>query len=73
MMRMTSWAIAGLLFTVNLSAQEPANRVELREKTEKQLAAIADALDGVMGYVVVDIASGERFERMAQGIDGAAS
>jgi beta-lactamase class A len=66
MMRMTSWAIALLLLSaLNLTAQEPANRVELREKTEKQLAAIADGLDGVMGYVVVDIASGERFERMA--------
>lgn len=65
MMRRTCQAIAGVLLAVNLSAQEPANRVELREQTRKQLAAIADGLDGVMGYVVVDIASGERFERMA--------
>ena len=45
--------------------QEPAKRAELREKTDKQLTAIADDLDGVMGYVIVDIGSGERFERLA--------
>lgn len=65
MKRITSWAVAGLLLAANLAAQEPASRVELREKTQKQLDAIAENLDGVMGYVVVDIASGERFERMA--------
>ena len=65
MKRITCGAIAGLLLASNLAAQEPASRVELREKTQKQLDAIADNLDGVMGYVVVDIASGERFERMA--------
>ena len=47
------------------SAQEPAKRTELREKTEQKLTAIAEALDGVMGYVVVDLESGERFERLA--------
>lgn len=57
-------AIAVLLLSVSPAAQEPRSRVELREKTQKQLAAIADGLDGVMGYVIVDIASGERFERM---------
>ena len=46
-------------------AQESAKRTELREKTEKRLAAIASGLDGVMGYVIVDIESGERFERLA--------
>jgi beta-lactamase class A len=65
MKRIICWVLAGLLSAVHLSAQETASRVELREKTRNQLAAIADDLDGVMGYVVVDIASGERFERMA--------
>lgn len=46
------------------AAQEPEKRQQLREKTSKQLTAIADSLDGVMGYVVVDLESGERFERM---------
>ena len=45
-------------------AQEPARRQELRTKTQAQLTAIADSLDGVMGYVVVDLESGERFERL---------
>lgn len=61
---MACWAVA-LLLPLNLWAQDPATRVQLREQTAKQLAAIADGLDGVMGYVIVDIASGERFERMA--------
>lgn len=45
-------------------AQEPAKRSDLREKTKRQLSAIADGLDGVMGYIVVDIESGERLERL---------
>ena len=45
--------------------QEPEKRLELREKTQRQLTTIADGLDGVMGYVIVDVASGERFERLA--------
>lgn len=59
-------ALAAALATASLHAQqEPAKRVELREKTRTQLAAIAGGLDGVMGYVIVDIQSGERFERLA--------
>lgn len=59
-------AVAAALATASLHAQqEPAKRVELREKTRTQLAAIAGGLDGVMGYVIVDIQSGERFERLA--------
>ena len=46
------------------AAQEPAKRSELREKTQKQLTEIAERLDGVMGYVIVDLESGERFERL---------
>jgi beta-lactamase class A len=43
---------------------EPAKRAELRAATQKALDTIAGALDGVMGYVIVDISSGERFERL---------
>ena len=64
MTHITRLALAVLLLPVSLAAQEPASRVELREKTRTQLEAIADRLDGVMGYVIVDVASGERFERM---------
>lgn len=64
--RLAGAALAAALATASLHAQqEPAKRVELREKTRTQLAAIADGLDGVMGYVIVDIQSGERFERLA--------
>jgi beta-lactamase class A len=43
-----------------------AKRGELRAATQKALETIASSLDGVMGYVIVDIASGERFERLAR-------
>jgi beta-lactamase class A len=46
-------------------AQEPAKRTELREKTRERLANVADGLDGVMGYVIIDLESGERFERLS--------
>lgn len=49
---------------VLLQAPEPAKRAELRAKAGSRLEAIAGALDGVMGYVAVDLASGERFERL---------
>jgi beta-lactamase class A len=45
-------------------APDAAKRVELRARTAAQLEAAAAGLDGVMGYVVVDIQSGERFERL---------
>ena len=43
---------------------EPAKRLELRTSTQKTLDTIAGDLDGVMGFVIVDITSGERFERL---------
>lgn len=43
---------------------EPEKRLELRASTQKALDAIAGGLDGVMGFVIVDITSGERFERL---------
>lgn len=64
--RLAGAALAAALAAASLHAQqEPARRVELREKTRTQLASIADGLDGVMGYAIVDIQSGERFERLA--------
>lgn len=44
--------------------QTPAKSAELRDKTRKQLESIAAGVDGVMGYVVVDLESGDRFERL---------
>ena len=44
---------------------EPEKRIELRAATQKKLDAVAANLDGVMGYVILDITSGERFERLS--------
>jgi beta-lactamase class A len=60
--------LALLLPAAGVPAQEAAKRSELREKTGKRLESIAAALDGVMGYVVIDLESGERFERLPEEI-----
>jgi beta-lactamase class A len=66
MMTRLATLTAGLVvLAAMVSAQEPARRADLREQTRARLAAIAGDLDGVMGYVIVDLASGERFERSA--------
>jgi beta-lactamase class A len=54
--------LAGLALVVQ--APEGAKRAELRARTAAQLDAIAGGLNGVMGYVVVDLESGERFDRL---------
>lgn len=46
-------------------AGEQQKRAELRAKTEKQLQTIAERLDGVMGYLALDLESGEKFERLS--------
>jgi beta-lactamase class A len=51
--------------SVSGQTAETEKRLELRAATQKKLDAIATGLDGVMGYVIVDITSGERFERLA--------
>lgn len=43
----------------------PAKRDELKGKLQTRLDAVAQDLDGVMGFVAIDIESGERFERLA--------
>jgi beta-lactamase class A len=53
-----------LLLAASAGAQAP-KREELRAKLQKQLESIAQDLDGVMGYVALDIQSGERVERHA--------
>jgi beta-lactamase class A len=46
-------------------AQEAPKCAELRQKTAKQLESIAGGLDGVMGYAIIDLESGERFDRLS--------
>lgn len=60
---------AVLLSTAAAIAQSPpgppaAKAVELRDKLISQLSATATALDGVMGYSIVDLTSGDRIERL---------
>ena len=43
----------------------PAKAAQLRTKVETELRHIADAADGVVGYAIVDLTNGDRFERQA--------
>jgi beta-lactamase class A len=38
---------------------------ELRERVEDEIERLADDVDGVVGYAIVDLTNGERFERQA--------
>jgi beta-lactamase class A len=70
MTRLVPVACAMLVASVAIGAQSPAPAVntpkaaELREKLATQLTAIASGLDGVMGYSVVDLTTGDRIERL---------
>jgi beta-lactamase class A len=58
-------SVAFVLSAFNpLLAQTPPGKTELLDKTRQQLESIADRLNGVMGYVIVDLESGEGFERL---------
>ena len=62
------FAIGVVLVCVTAAAAQspaPAKRDELRAKLQTQLDAGAQDLDGVMGFVALDLESGERFERHA--------
>jgi beta-lactamase class A len=67
-MRKHAWtlAIAGLLL-LGLGAPARAQNAPLqaayRAKMQSQLSAVADHLNGVMGYVIKDLKTGESFER----------
>ena len=58
------------------AAQAPADSAkakELREKLTRDLDAIASKVDGVMGYSVVDLTTGERIERLPKEVFALAS
>jgi beta-lactamase class A len=59
-------AAAAVLCTIPAGAQESALADALRARFAGTLTAIAEAADGVVGYVVIDVASGERFARLEQ-------
>jgi beta-lactamase class A len=56
----------------SVHASTPQQRV-LRTKLEARLKAIADRVDGVMGYYVIDLTNGERFGQYEQEIFPTAS
>jgi beta-lactamase class A len=63
-------AAALLIASASPRAQAPspvvstAKTAELREKLVAQLTTIASGLDGVMGYTIVDLTTGDRLERL---------
>ena len=72
MIRWAPVACAILIANVAIAAQTPAptpaaataKAAELRDKLATQLTAIASGLDGVMGYSVIDLTTGDRIERL---------
>ncbi len=46
------------------SAGQSATLQDLREKTRAGLDQVARGLDGVMGYTIIDVTTGERFARL---------
>jgi beta-lactamase class A len=64
----TAVAVLGLLALTaasHASGQEPSTQQGFRDQFASRLEQIAAGLDGAMGYSVVDLTSGERFERLA--------
>jgi beta-lactamase class A len=43
----------------------PSKTAQLRAKVESEFRRLADAADGVVGYAIVDLTNGDRFERQA--------
>lgn len=56
-------ALMAVTLLGNQAADSPKRR-ELRASTQRTLDRIAGDLDGVMGFVMLDITTGERFERL---------
>ena len=60
--------------SVALSAQQPSpTAAELKAKFEQRLQEIAARVDGVMGYAVLDLTSGDRFGRLEREVFPTAS
>jgi beta-lactamase class A len=65
--RIARLAVAGLALLVGTggAAQDVTPQQALRDQFISRLEQVALGLDGVLGYAVVDLTSGERFERLA--------
>jgi len=62
------WALIAALAGAPVAAQSPTSTpksVELRANLVRRLEATAAALDGVMGYSIVDLTTGDRIEHLA--------
>jgi beta-lactamase class A len=68
--------VAALLSCAFLQAGRPgqdAKPAELRHVLERRLDAVVDSLDGVFGYAIVDLTSGERIEHLQDSVFPTAS
>jgi beta-lactamase class A len=73
-MRHVLAALAVVLSVTAASAQSPDSRLEeLRGKFTASLQRISSGLDGVMGYSIVDLTTGERFEHLPDAVLATAS
>jgi beta-lactamase class A len=66
-------AALGILLTCGTLAGQDAKPAALRHAFERRLSTITDSVDGVLGYTVVDIATGERVEHLPHEVFPAAS
>ena len=62
-----------LIAAPGVAARQDPKTASLRQSVERDLQAIAESLDGVMGYVALDLASGERIGRMEDAVFPTAS
>jgi beta-lactamase class A len=63
--RGSAFVVLSLLFSVlSLSAQPQTPAADLKAKFEKRVQEIAARVDGVVGYAIVDLTSGERIGRL---------
>jgi beta-lactamase class A len=54
-------------------AATPATAAALRARFQARLDAVADGVDGVVGYCLIDLTSGDRFTRLEHGVFPTAS
>jgi beta-lactamase class A len=66
-------ALAGALAAGMVLQAQDAKRSEFRHVLERRLDAITTSLDGVLGYTIVDLTSGERIEHLPQAVFPTAS
>ena len=60
-------AVSALTWNVGAAGQAGPLQLDLRKRLQMRLDAVAERLDGVLGYVVVDLASNERVAARLEG------